>query len=99
MISQVGVPVTISGTAPSGTWTRVLIKNERGDPTFCRKLVVRCDDAANNLLISLDGGKTSVPIPKASGSLSERTFDGPITSVSVSGSGGTSAYSMVASTA
>lgn len=95
MITISGEPVPFSGTAGSTNFTRVYVTNKRGDKSFARKLDIRCDDAANDLLVSFDGGATSFTIGKGT----SRQVEAALSDFSVKGVGGNSAWSAIATVA
>lgn len=88
MITQVGEPVLAKGTTTGRpVWTRYKIVNKRGVLSFAKKLVVRNEDAANSLNVSLDGGTTVLTIPHGDGE--GRLFKGPLTDVYLQAGSGT----------
>lgn len=101
MQASYGDPVLLSGSAPSfagAAFTGVKIVNKRGEQTFARQLTIRCDDGTNDLLVSLNGGTSSITVKRTD--LQGVTFVGPIHEFAVkAAAGASSAWSAIASVA
>jgi len=96
-----GDPVILSGSAPAfagAAFTGVKILNKRGEQTFAKQITIRCDDATNDLLVSLNGGTSSITVKKTD--LTGVTFIGPLHEFAVkAAAGASSAWSAIATVA